>query len=691
MHVRCRTAAKLSFYKRETAFPRGLKMTSTYESEKHQSNQVAVSVLLIGDDDVVLKTSGLVWDTLPRFAEVRLVKLVPLSAVPFVDPRNFQLLFFHLSDSNTSAELEALRDLRERSCKHSDRAVCVLVVPEAGPDVPDSAADFMLTQPVTVETVEEVLRRCSFLSEQSQNDSPSASASSNTAVGQEPEPEAADHQAEPATPVQERSRAESVAGPSGPLPEGPSAELTSGDLQAFLHSKKEQQRRMQIRQCCERLRELLPFIRSRTDTASTLELTVKYMAYLRQRLPQDILDKVVKALEENGPERWYKPTKAPKKRRTTCPARNKTADVPIAVPTDASFADDFIAAHVLGRHIQPKVEGIQPVGPLPPGMLMSQPFDPPPGLTLVPGLTSGPGLTSAPGPSSASGSSVALGQASGPYGQASGPYGQASGPYGQAFVMNQAYGEPAAPGPGYGPPVFWKQACGPVSSGVVNQNFVPQTVHNPGHPFLRGSSLPPVQTLMVGPGFLPRVGPDPGYPPPPPRHVMMNQTFAPLGSLNDPRPPGVTTNLPPACAAASGGVSDYGPITTAGSWEDRLLTEILYDSAPSQPSLSSSHSAIRGDNLPQSSAPVHPFSSSLSRPPQWDFGCGSGPVYPLQPYFLESLPPPSIIHPIPAQNATGPGSIYPFLGDVGTNKLYGQHYTGPTDYQINLNWGNGSS
>ncbi|KAG5837501.1 hypothetical protein ANANG_G00239940 [Anguilla anguilla] len=318
MHVRCRTAAKLSFYKREAAFPRGLKMTSTYESEKHQSNQtadltdtcrafqypkVAVSVLLIGDDDVVIKTSGLVWDTLPRFAEVRLVKLVPLSAVPFVDPRNFQLLFFHLSDSNTSAELKALRDLREKSCGHSDRAVCVLVVPEGGPDVPDSAADFVLTQPVTVETVEEVLRRCSFLSEQSQNDSPSASASasSNTAVGQEPEPEATNHQAEPATPVQERSRAEGVAGPSGPLPEGPSAELTSGDLQAFLHSKKEQQRRMQIRQCCGRLSgcrsgccecELLPFIRSRTDTASTLELTVKYMAYLRQRLPQDILDKV---------------------------------------------------------------------------------------------------------------------------------------------------------------------------------------------------------------------------------------------------------------------------------------------------------------------------------------------------------------------------------------------------------------
>ncbi|KAJ8368532.1 hypothetical protein SKAU_G00085600 [Synaphobranchus kaupii] len=635
---------------RAPAFPRGMKMTATYESKKYHSNQsllhsqVAVSVLLIGDNDVVIKTSGILWDTLPRFGDIRVVKLAPMRAVPFVDPNIFQLLFFHLTDSNVPTELRALHELRGKSCKHSGKAVYVLVVPEAVPDVPDSAADFVLTQPVTVETVEEVLRRCSFLSEQSQNNS-YTSASPNTVVGQKSEPEATYHQAKPGSCVQERSRAEGPARTSVALPQGSSAELRNGDLQAFLHSKKEQKRRLQIKESCERLQELLPFVRHRMDTASTLELTVKYMTYLRQRLPQDILDKVVKALEENGTETWYKPTKAPKK-RTTCRPRNKPRNAPKPVPTDQSFADDFIAAHVLGRHIQPKVQGLQPTSS-PPLVLMGPPFDPPPD------------------------PNVALGQP--------------SGPFGQTFGTNQAYSEQAVMDPSCVLPVFWKQACGPVSSMMVNQNFVPHMVHNPSMAqalIVEESSLPLVQTLMVGPEFLPAVGLDPGYPPPA-QPVMMNQTFAPLGSLNDPCPLEITTILPPACTTVPRGVSDYRPITTAATWHDPLLSEILYDSAPSLLSLSSSHSTIRVDNLPQSSTPEPLFSTSLSGPTHWDFSWESGPLYPLQPYLLESVSPASITYQIPAHNAPDPGSVNQFLGEVSTTKLYGQYYTGVSDYPMN--------
>ncbi|XP_061073750.1 spermatogenesis- and oogenesis-specific basic helix-loop-helix-containing protein 2-like [Conger conger] len=612
-------------------------MTAAHESKKCNSNKV--SVLLIGDDDVVIKTSGLLWETLPRFGEIRGVKLVPLSSVPFVDPSAFQLLFFHLSNASERAELHAFHQLREKSSEHSGEAVCVLVVPEGGgPDVPAHVADVVLTQPVTAETVEQVLRRCSFLSEQSQNDSFSY-ASPNTGVGQKHKPEAAD-QAEPGTPAQERSGREREASP-----EGPSAELTDGDLQAFLHAKKEQNRRTQIRACCERLRELLPFIRSRTDTASTLELTVKYMAYLRQRLPQDVLDKVVTALEENGPETWFKPTKAPKKRRATCTVRNKPPDVPAAEPTDASFADDFIAAHVLGRHIQPKVEGTQPNSVLPSAVLTGQPFDPPQRL----------------------------------YSDS----GQASVPFGPTFAMNQAYGEQAALDPSCAPPVFWQQACGPVPSVMLNQNFVPQMVHNPSLTralLVEEPSLPPVQTLLVGPQFLPPMGLDPAYPPPA-QPMMMSQTFAPLRPLDDLCP--LKLNLPPTCGTASGGVSVCSPNVTAVVWEDPLLTEILYDPTPSLPVLSSSHSTIRLDDLQQSSALEPTFSSSLSGPPQWDFGYENGPVFPLQPYLLESTPAPSSSHQIPAQSDPDPGSVDHFLGEVSTTRLYSQHYPGASEFQIN--------
>lgn len=50
--------------------------------------------------------------------------------------------------------------------------------------------------------------------------------------------------------------------------------------------------RLQIRTSCRRLCELLPFVSGHLDTATTLELTAKYMSYLKQTLPQDILNKV---------------------------------------------------------------------------------------------------------------------------------------------------------------------------------------------------------------------------------------------------------------------------------------------------------------------------------------------------------------------------------------------------------------
>ncbi|XP_029923142.1 uncharacterized protein LOC115370309 isoform X2 [Myripristis murdjan] len=97
---------------------------------------------------------------------------------------------------------------------------------------------------------------------------------------------------------------------------------TDSELQASLHSRKEQERRLQIRTSCRRLCELLPFVSGHLDTATTLELTAKYMSYLKQTLPQDVLTKVHKAVEENMKSSWKKPRKPPKKRKTIRLKRN---------------------------------------------------------------------------------------------------------------------------------------------------------------------------------------------------------------------------------------------------------------------------------------------------------------------------------------------------------------------------------
>ncbi|KAJ8280127.1 hypothetical protein GJAV_G00050830 [Gymnothorax javanicus] len=639
-------------------------MTSACESKQYNSSQVAVSVLLIGDNDVVIQTSGLLWETLPRFGEIRVVKLVPLSAVPYVDPNTYQLLFFHLSNSRAPAELQALRTLRKKTCQRSGEAVCVLVVPEAGlEDLPDGTADFVLTQPVTVETLEKVLRRCSFLSEQSQNER-SPTGSPNAVVEQKPEPESVDHQAEPGTPVNdswqcinnsktERATAGGGASPCELLSEGPSAQPANGDLQALLHSKKEQKRRSQIRECCERLRELLPFIKPRTDTATTLELTVKYMTYVRQRLPQDVMEKVVKALEDNGPDTWFKPTKAAEKRMERL-VRNKRRNAPLPEPSSASFADDFIAAHVLGKRIQPKVDGIRPISTVHPSMLIGQPFAP------LPDLKS----SSAP----------------------SVPHGRASVPFPQTYVVSQAFSGPAAMAPTRAPTVFWKQACGPVSPVMVNQNLVPQVIPNPSVSpavIVGESPLPPVQMLVVGPDFLPPVGLEPGYAPLA-QPAMMNQTFAQLGPLKDPCAPEFAPSSQPfTSTVAPGAVFCYQPITTASAWEDEVLSEILYDSVPSLPGTTSYHSDHRVDNLPPSSAPEPSFSYPRSGPNQRDYGRENAPLYPSQPYRAEKLRPLSSSSHFPAQNAPDLGTFNQFLEDSSTTKLYEQPDTEAMDLRIN--------
>ncbi|XP_029302975.1 uncharacterized protein LOC115018219 isoform X2 [Cottoperca gobio] len=73
---------------------------------------------------------------------------------------------------------------------------------------------------------------------------------------------------------------------------------------------------LQTRTSCRRLCDLLPFVNGQLDTATTLELTTRYMSYLKETLPPDILSKVNKAVEAKVSGSCKNVQRQQKKRRT---------------------------------------------------------------------------------------------------------------------------------------------------------------------------------------------------------------------------------------------------------------------------------------------------------------------------------------------------------------------------------------
>ncbi|KAE8295085.1 Spermatogenesis- and oogenesis-specific basic helix-loop-helix-containing protein 2 [Larimichthys crocea] len=103
------------------------------------------------------------------------------------------------------------------------------------------------------------------------------------------------------------------------------------ELQASLHSRKERKRRLQIKTSCQHLSDLLPFVKGQLDTATTLELTARYMSYLKETLPPHILSKVNKAVEENA-SCSRKNVQRPQKKRRTIRLKRNTSQRPKLAP-----------------------------------------------------------------------------------------------------------------------------------------------------------------------------------------------------------------------------------------------------------------------------------------------------------------------------------------------------------------------
>ncbi|MGH0187534.1 UNVERIFIED_CONTAM: hypothetical protein FKN15_025557 [Acipenser sinensis] len=137
--------------------------------------------------------------------------------------------------------------------------------------------------------------------------------------------------------------------------------------EALLHSRKEHTRRVQIKECCDRLRALLPNVKDNwIDTASVLEMTVEYMRYLQNRVPEEVLSQVAKLMGENRTGRWWKQTKTtfqPTKPQLKGKERNirKSKCKQDKNPKAGRFKAknpkaDYLAANSLGRRILPAVD-----------------------------------------------------------------------------------------------------------------------------------------------------------------------------------------------------------------------------------------------------------------------------------------------------------------------------------------------
>ncbi|CAG5125947.1 unnamed protein product, partial [Candidula unifasciata] len=68
------------------------------------------------------------------------------------------------------------------------------------------------------------------------------------------------------------------------------------------HASKEKQRRERIKDSCDQLRVLLPYVKGRkTDMASILEMTVDYLKIVNAALPQDFQSQVIEIMSNGNP------------------------------------------------------------------------------------------------------------------------------------------------------------------------------------------------------------------------------------------------------------------------------------------------------------------------------------------------------------------------------------------------------
>ncbi|XP_018619785.1 uncharacterized protein LOC108941522 isoform X2 [Scleropages formosus] len=333
-----------------------------------------------------------------------------------------------------------------------------------------------------------------------------------------------------------------------PVLKGGSTAPADSNLQALLHSQKEQKRRLQIKKCCNSLRDLLPFVTGRLDTATILELTVSYVTYLQQRMPSDILEKVVKALQDTRTRSWFKSTKAPRKRKM-----NMLKEKPTVKPatTEEDFANEFIAANVLGRHIQPRKEStLLPTVPACP-LQVGQPFPTPLDLNTSPAKT------------------VILQQNPPPFGQSVASRQMCTPPF--ATVMNRKFASSMFP---YQTPFC---PVGEASHTITPEMSLNVNISQAG--IINYCGPIPRQPVMVNQTDFQQMAFDQVHPLSSP--VFMNEDIAPLAVLNQNFAETVALREMVTQLPCLEGVVDSSSFKLTKTWPDLVVPQLLYESSDS--------------------------------------------------------------------------------------------------------------
>uniref|UniRef100_A0A4X2LVU1 Spermatogenesis- and oogenesis-specific basic helix-loop-helix-containing protein 2 n=1 Tax=Vombatus ursinus TaxID=29139 RepID=A0A4X2LVU1_VOMUR len=222
-----------------------------------------IDLLLVGDV-AVGNLAEIVQRLFSNTAEITITISDVKSASVFLDDFTFNMIFLKMNSLPTTEELEAIKLIRFGK-KKNIHLLFVFIIPENFEDcISGHGADIILTEPLTMEKMSIVLNYWKTFFSKTGN---SNSLGDNPGVGQK-------------TSLSDSRKSKKI---------------------SLLHSSKEKLRsRERIKDCCEQLRTLLPYIKGRkNDAASILEATVDYVKCIRERIPPTIMIQITKVLQSN--------------------------------------------------------------------------------------------------------------------------------------------------------------------------------------------------------------------------------------------------------------------------------------------------------------------------------------------------------------------------------------------------------
>ncbi|KAM9039003.1 spermatogenesis- and oogenesis-specific basic helix-loop-helix-containing protein 2 [Sarcophilus harrisii] len=254
-----------------------------------------IDLLLVGDV-AVGNLAEIIQRLFSNTAEITITISDVKSAAVFLDDFTFNMIFLKMNSLPTTEELEAIKLIRFGK-KKNIHLLFVFIIPENFEDcISGHGADIILTEPLTMEKMSIVLNYWkSFFSKNAKDDNIFRGEDSRSSLQRS-------FNASPRD-----GSTDLVPHSSNSLGDNPGvgqktslSDSRKNKKISLLHSSKEKLRRERIKDCCEQLRTLLPYIKGRkNDAASILEATVDYVKCIRERIPPAIMVQITKMLQSN--------------------------------------------------------------------------------------------------------------------------------------------------------------------------------------------------------------------------------------------------------------------------------------------------------------------------------------------------------------------------------------------------------